>query len=183
MIKVCVICGAEFKAPPSSKKSTCSPACRSVRCSQAQKGKKRPKSEATRNAMKNSPAVQARMRSFQKIGTAAAMKLPEGQRGAQNRTSKVWELIDPMGNRIIVEGLSDWARKNYKLFEPPDADPEAAALRIRGGFAAIAGSMRGIRSRKRQACTYKGWKLASLPKEKNSCTAQQGKVEGNDNAD
>ena len=168
MIKVCVVCGAEFKAPPSSKKITCSPACRSVRCSRTHKGKKCPKSEATRSALKNNPNVQAHMQRLQPIAVAAAMNIPEGQRGPQNRTNKVWELLDPMGNRITVVGLKDWARRNYTLFEPPGSDPEAAAKRIRGGFAAIAGSMRGIKSRKRQVCTYKGWQLASLPKEKNT---------------
>lgn len=68
-----------------------------------------------------------------------------------------------MGDRVIVVGLQDWARRNYTLFEPPDSDPDAAAKRIRSGFAAISCSMRGAKSRKRQVCTYKGWSLAGLP--------------------
>lgn len=166
MIKYCVICGAAFKSPPSDKKVTCSPACRSERCSRQQRGKPRPKSPAVRAAMANDPAVQERMQWLQPIGTAAAMALPEGQRGPQNRTSKIWELIDPSGKHIIVTNLLDWGRNNYTLFEPADADPEKAAIRIRSGFAAIACSMRGVKSRKRPASSYKGWGLAALPRDK-----------------
>lgn len=116
--------------------------------------------------MANDPAIQERMLRFQPIGTAAAMALPEGQRGPQNRTSKIWELIDPNGNHIIVTNILDWGRNNYTMFEPDDADPEKAATRIRSGFAAIACSMRGVKSRKRPVSTYKGWGLASLPQNK-----------------
>lgn len=103
------------------------------------------------------------MAELQSIGVAAALALPEGQRGEQNRESKTWELIDPTGNHIIVRNLLDWSRRNYTLFEPADADPEKAATRISSGFKAIASSMRGVKSRQRHVSTYKGWSLAAPP--------------------
>ena len=40
MIKKCVVCGAEFSAPPSSKKITCSSECKRKRRSELLKGHK-----------------------------------------------------------------------------------------------------------------------------------------------
>ena len=104
-----------------------------------------------------------RMAALQSVGKEAALSIPEGQRGPQNRESKVWELIDPEGNHIIVKNLLDWARENYTQFEAPSGDVDAAAKRIQCGFEAIAGSMRGVKSRKRRVTSYKGWGLYRLP--------------------
>lgn len=103
------------------------------------------------------------MASIQQIGVAAALSLPEGQRGPQNRESKVWELIAPDGTHITVTNLLDWARNNYTLFEPPCGDVDAAAMRVSSGIRAIAASMRGAKSRERPVSSYKGWGLAKLP--------------------
>lgn len=165
MIKYCVICGAPFEAPPSSKKVTCSPACRSKRAAiAAASGHKW--SEAARLRRASTPAVQAHMAQLQAAGLSAALKLPEGQRGPQNRGSKTWVLIDPSGNTVGVVNLKDWARRNCALFEGEDAEPEKAAMRISTGFRAIASSMRGVKSRQRPVSSYKGWRLAELPKNK-----------------
>lgn len=163
MIKHCVICGAAFQSPPSAKKVTCSPACRSIRAAQAARKAKRFWSQEARQRRAEDPEIRSRMEDMQTVGTAAALSIPEGQRGPQNRESKTWVLIDPSGNHIVVKNLLDWARRNYTLFEPADADPEKASMRISSGFKAIASSMRGVNSRKRPVSSYKRWGLYALP--------------------
>lgn len=166
MVKTCVICGAEFNSPPSAKKVTCSPECRSIRAAQAAKGSQRKWSAAAKRRRSEDPEIRRAMENLQKTGAAAAAALPEGQRGPQNRASKVWVLIAPDGQRIIVKNLLDWARNNYTLFEPDCNDPDAAAHRVASGFVCIASSMRGVKSRRRKASSYKGWGLAALPESK-----------------
>lgn len=162
MEKKCLICGAVFQAPPSSKKVTCSPECRSKRAAKsAIRGHKWSYEAKQRRA--NDPQVKLQMDAIQAVGQASAAALPEGQRGPQNRESKEWELIDPDGNHITVINLLDWARNNYTLFEPVCSDADAASLRVSAGFNAIATSMRGSKSRKRKVFSYKGWGLAKLP--------------------
>lgn len=163
MIKHCIICGAAFQSPPSAKKITCSPACRSIRAAQSARTVKRSWSQAAKRRRAEDAEIIGQMKELQVVGTVAALSIPEGQRGPQNRESKTWVLIDPSGNHIVVVNLLDWARHNYALFEPADADPEKAAIRIASGFKAIAGSMRGIKSRTRPVSTYKGWGLYALP--------------------
>lgn len=163
MIKHCIICGAAFQSPPSAKKVTCSPACRSIRAARSARTAKRTWSQEAKDRRATDPTIATHMAQIQPAAVAAAHALPEGQRGPQNRESKVWELIDPTGQHIVVTNLLDWARRNYTLFEPVDADPEKAARRIASGFEAIASSMRGACSRQRPVSTYKGWGLASLP--------------------
>ena len=103
------------------------------------------------------------MAEIQQDGVKAALSIPEGQRGPQNRESKVWELISSDGEYITVTNLLDWARENYTRFVPPCDDVDAAALRVSSGFKAIASSMRGVPSRGRPVSSYKGWGLAKLP--------------------
>lgn len=168
MDKTCVICGATFQAPPSSKTVTCSPECRSKRAAVSAKNCKRkwtPEAKARRAA---DVRVKSQFSSIQAAGAAAALTIPEGQRGPQNRESKIWTLIDPMGNKIVVTNLLDWARKNYTIFEPPCEDVDAAAERVSKGFRAIASSLRGVKSRKRPVYHYKGWGLDGPPSEKES---------------
>lgn len=163
MDKICVICGASFKSPPSAKTVTCSPECRSKRAAIAasRSGRKwNAEAKARRSADIN---IRAKMAEIQQDGVEAALSIPEGQRGPQNRESKVWELISPAGEHITVTNLLDWARKNYTRFEPPCDDVDAAALRVSSGFKAIASSMRGVPSRGRPASSYKGWGVAKLP--------------------
>lgn len=163
MEKKCLICGAMFKAPPSSKKVTCSHACRSKRASLAATNSPRKWSAEAKLRRASDKDVLERIASIQQIGTAAALEIPDGQRGPQNRESKIWELIDPDDNHITITNLLDWARHNYILFEPPCDDVDAAASRVAKGFMAIASSMRRVKSRTRSVYHYKGWGLARLP--------------------
>lgn len=164
MEKRCVICGAAFQAPPSSKKVTCSPVCRSKRAALSARNGHKWSAEA-KARRSSDPVLKERMAVLQAVGTAAALDLPEGQRGPQHRASKVWILVDPSGSKIEVTNLLDWARDHYYLFEP-DGDPDAAAHRIAAGFGAIASSMRGVISRRRAVYRYKGWSLDKAPSER-----------------
>lgn len=168
MKKICVICGGSFDAPPSSKKVTCSPECRSKRAALSAKRKGRKWTSVAKDRRAADVSVKLKLASVQAYGTAAALAIPEGQRGPQNRESKIWTLIDPAGNKIVVTNLLDWARENYTLFEPPCDDAEEAADRVSKGFRAIASSMRGVSSRKRPVYHYKGWGLDGLPVDKES---------------
>lgn len=162
MDKKCVICGAVFQAPPSSKKVTCSKDCQSKRAAMAAKrGHKW--SEAAKSRRAEEKAKDGSFDAIRVKGTAAALELPEGQRGPQNRESKVWVLIDPSGNYVPVVNLLDWCRENYTLFEPPCDDIDRAAMRVSSGFKAIASSMRCVPSRQCPVTTYKGWGLAKIP--------------------
>lgn len=165
MQKKCVICGAIFQSPPSDKKVTCSPECRSKRAALSARKPGRKWSAHAKAKRATDKRVIDQMVALQSVGTKAALSIPEGQRGPQNRESKVWELIDPEGNHITVTNLLDWARKNYTLFEAPTDDVDAAALRISCGFRAITSSMRGAKSRSRPVSSYKGWGLYKLPEE------------------
>ena len=165
MIKICIICGAEFSAPPSAKKVTCSPACRSERCRRQRKGNHREWSEKARARKKTAPsdAEAAQQKEAMSARLAAAMSLPESQRGPQNREALIWMLVDPEGNLIETTNLLHWCRENYRQFEPY-GDPETSGNRICKGFMAIASSMRGVPSRKnRPSMSYKGWGLRTLP--------------------
>lgn len=108
--------------------------------------------------------------------SAAAAAIPEGQRGPQNRESKIWILVRPDGQRFTVINLLDWARQNYKLFEPTCTDSEKAAVRITKGFTAIASSMRGVKSRQRPVSTYKGWSLDELPSGKGKTMTNKQRI-------
>ena len=92
-----------------------------------------------------------------------ANAMPESQRGPQNRNSKVWTLIDPDGNEVIVINLLDWARKNAHLFDAVHSaeEREHVATNIKSGFVQISRCMQG--KRKRPAYSYKGWGLAKPP--------------------
>lgn len=163
MDKRCVICGAIFQSPPSSKKVTCSPACRSQRAAKAaRKGHKW--SDDARMRRASDPNIVAAMDRLSASGLSLIADMPDSQRGPQNRESMVWELIDPDGNHIIVKNLLDWARHNYTVFEAECDDVDAAARRVALGIMAIASSMRGVKSRQqRPVSSYKGWGLAKLP--------------------
>lgn len=165
MTKTCIICGAAFQSPPSSKKVTCSPACRSARAAAAARRGHKWSSDA-RAARASDPAVQAQMTQIQHAAVAAAMEIPEGQRGPQHRSSKIWHLISPDGQSVTVANLLHWAREHYDLFEPDSRDIDASAVRIAKGIQAIATSQRGAKSRQRPVTSYKGWRLAALPEEK-----------------
>ena len=108
MTRKCVICGAEFDTPPSNNKRTCSPACSAAWRSQQHKGRH----NKWRAAAKRNAAAAAERTSNLAHGTEAALALPEGQRGPQNRNAKIWHLRTPDGEPVVVTNLTDWARQH-----------------------------------------------------------------------
>jgi hypothetical protein len=159
MNRKCVICGKEFYAPPSSKKITCSKACSAVRKSQTHKGKPHKWSADKRGSARAAAAKTGNLRN----GTKAALQLPEGQRGPQNRESKIWHLRDPAGNPVLAVNLLDWARlhaADYFDMEPTDRSAHTIAT----GFRQIKLSMEGKRfqnGKPTPVSTYKGWTLVA----------------------
>ena len=166
--RICPICGKSFPVSPSTKPVCCSYACgteyKHRRGSFKGGGKWSLEKKLKRRA---DPNVKATMAVLQKTGLDAALALPEGQRGPQNREAKRWILIDPQGNYHMAVNLADWARKNRKYFFPDYVPEDLAARRICCGFGHIASTYRGAPShRNKPASTYKGWRLAGIPQEK-----------------
>lgn len=167
IVKQCVICGTSFKVYPSeSSQQCCSKKCGAALRARHGKAGGSAWSEEAKRRRSNDQQVQEQIASLQPIGMQAAMRLPEGQKGPQNRESLVWVLIDPAGGYHKAVGLADWARENRLLFFPPSVPNTVAAVRIVSGFRAIASTLRGKRQNSRPALTYKGWRLAGLPEPK-----------------
>lgn len=98
------------------------------------------------------------------LGTAAAQRSPVAGRYETNQEAKVWILISPTGEEIIVRNLLLWARAHTDLFGKPPGDKSAG--QIAAGFRAIASTLTGKRrpgSRGRPAYTYFGWTLKGPP--------------------
>lgn len=163
--KTCVICGKPFDSYRSDNRVTCSDACRRVRAAKSSHDKPRKWGEAAKRRRAEDPNIKARMDELQPRALQAALAKPEGQRGPQNRGSKIWVLVDPSGNQVPCTNLLDWARNNYRLFEPqtPEEERDIAAKRIASGFKKIAACMRGNPSCKGSVYHYKDWGLLSLP--------------------
>lgn len=149
----CVICGAPFDVYPSDPARTCSPACRSALKSRSQTGRKHPWCEASKQRLRDKPKPEQLA-----LGHAAAMALPDSQRGSGHRDCKVWRLRSPDGQDYTAVGILPWARENAWRFGETDED---GALRIAAGFRQIALSARG--KTKRPVGSYKGWTLLDLP--------------------
>ena len=160
MIKTCPICGKSFSAPPTGR-ATCSAGCSSIYRSKKHRGVSNTWSDNARQRLRHNSTHIAQAKKQIKIASAAAAKLPESQRGPQNRESKVWIIRSPDGQTLRIVCLTDWIRQNYLLFEPDTKDPDKTCNRIRSGFAAVAASLRGTR-KGRPAGSYKGWQLISV---------------------
>lgn len=156
----CVICGAPFDVYPSDPARTCSPSCRSVLKSRSQTGRKHPWSESSKQRLRGRPKP-AQLA----LGHAAAMALPDSQRGSGHRDCKVWRLRSPEGHDYTAVGLLPWARENAWRFGETDED---GAARIAAGIRQLAQSMRG--KTPRPVGSYKGWTLLSLPEDKQDNT-------------
>lgn len=146
MIKKCVICGREFKSPPSDKAVTCSPECRSERARRAliARGNIFSAPEILKK-IKESPKKKAHAREIQDLGKKAAMELPGGQKGIQNRTSKLWILIDPTGNKHAAINLLQFIRDNAESFGIK-SDDKKSIHNISSGFRVISRTLSGTNS-------------------------------------
>lgn len=152
--RVCPICHELFNAPPSSKKITCSTAC-------SKQWKK-----ITHTGVYNNWGEAARQKKRAegqtdnlKLGVEAARKSPVAGRFETNQEAKIWHLITPLGEEIVVRNLALWARQNAELFGKESCD--RSAQQIAAGFRAIALTMAG--KRKHPSWTYYGWTLKTFP--------------------
>lgn len=148
--KICVICGKQFADPPSSKRVCCSKECSKRRKTISHIGKSNPWPAEARK--KRSMLGQTENL---KKGTAAAMELPEGQRGPQNRCAKSWTLKSPDGIIYEVTNLLDWCRNNAGLFGKEPNDKNAKC--ISSGLLGVKRSMEG--KRKPPVNSYMGWTI------------------------
>lgn len=157
----CIICGKPFDCYPSDNRVTCSKDCRRER--QRRITTSRPVQwSAEARARASARGETANL----KLGTAAAKKSPIAGRFETNQEAKIWTLIDPAGNEIVVRNLLLWARNNTDLFGKPPGDHSAA--QIASGFKAIARTLEGKRGapgKQRGALTYFGWTLKNIPED------------------
>lgn len=152
--KVCPICRKLFPSPESDKTVTCSKECSYEWKSRTHDGVSNKWSEESK-AKKRELGQTDNL----KLGTPAAMSSPIAGRFETNQEAKIWNLVDPSGNEIVVRNLTMWARENTERFGKPEGGK--SAKQIVHGFYAIAETLRG--TRKTPAMTYFGWTLKGLP--------------------
>lgn len=122
MVKVCVICGADFLCSPSDKKVTCGQkACISERRRQTHLGL----SPKWSNATKQRKAALGQTSNL-KMGTAAARQSPVAGPFETNQEAKLWWIISPEGTRYHLRNLRKFCRDHPHLFAP-DPWPNAYA--------------------------------------------------------
>lgn len=158
MIKKCVVCGAEFSAPPSSKKITCSSECKRKRRSELLKGHK--VSASAREKISAAAKQRGYTENLTK-GTAAAMSSIKAGRNEKNSSAKTYILIAPNGERVKVTNLREWIRKHIGLFGRELSDENVN--RVASGFYTI---KRNIR-RNHTGQTYYGWSILDWDDRKN----------------
>lgn len=154
--KVCPVCRKLFPSPASDKTVTCSKECSAEWKRRAHEGVSNKWNDDSK-AKKREQGQTSNLR----MGTPAAMASPIAGRFETNQEAKIWTLVDPSGNEIVVRNLLMWARNNTEKFGKPDGDK--SAKQIADGFKAIALTMRG--KRKHPSMTYFGWTLKELPRE------------------
>lgn len=147
MVKICVTCGAEFAAPPSSKKITCSNKCSRVRKQQSHTGKSNQWSEESRQALSERGQTQNLQ-----LGTPAAQASPIAGPFETNQEAKIWWLVDlATDRRYEIRNLRKFCRDNPNLFAP---DP------WKNAYAGIEQVQRWLLGRtKRTVSRWKTWTL------------------------
>jgi hypothetical protein len=148
MNKICVVCGKEFYAPPSSKKITCSDDCSLIRKSASHKGK----SNTWSNESKQALSKLGKTDNLRK-GTPAAIKSPIAGSFETNQNALDWVIKSPSGVVYAPRNLMLWIKNNINLF-PGNTVPQ-----VWSGFMQIKRSMTG--KRKESVTHYKGWQLIS----------------------
>lgn len=152
MIRICVICGKEFKCSPSDKKVACSKECSRINKSRTHQGKKNTWSEESKEKLRQKGKTENL-----KKGTEAAQRSPKSGRFETNINAKIWKLTSPDGKIYVVKNLSNWARTNCTLFG--FEENEASARKVTAGLKHAKLGAEG----KEYARTslYKGWKSES----------------------
>ena len=158
MIKKCVVCGADFYAPPSSGKATCSSECSKTYKSKLRMGR------TLSDEAKRKISEKAKARGFYpnlKKGTKAAMNSEKAGRTESNSSAKMWMIVSPDGKSYTVTNLSNWIRNNIHFFDCEPTDKNVT--RIAHGFYTI---KKNIKTNQRGQ-TYKGWTIFEWDDRKN----------------
>ena len=155
--KVCPVCRKLFPSPASEKTVTCSKECSAEWKRKTHDGVSNKWNEDSKDKKRKQGQTDNL-----KLGTPAAMASPIAGRFETNQEAKIWTLIDPLGNEILVRNLLMWSRENTEQFGKTEGDK--SAKQIADGFRAIALTMRG--KRKHPSMTYFGWTLKDAPKER-----------------
>lgn len=122
MVKRCVVCGAEFSAPPSSKKITCCASCSSVRKRASHLNKSNVWTASSRRALSQNPSPNLAK------GTPAAMASPKAGRFVTNVNAKDWHISSPDGTDYYFRSLALWTREHCSLFSLPSTDANARKI-------------------------------------------------------
>lgn len=158
MIKKCVECGAEFSAPPSSKKITCSTECKKKRRSRLLTGHK--VSDATKAKISSYAKTQGYTDNLRK-GAATTKTSEKAGRSEKNSSAKTFLLVSPDRRQFEVTNLRHWVRNHIDMFDGDGTDKNVD--RICHGFYTI---KRNIKNNFRGQ-TYKGWTLYGWDDRKN----------------
>ena len=150
MIKKCVVCGKEYKCPPTNNVLTCSPECSRKRRSELLTGKE-VKAE-TREKLSEIAKERGFTDNLRK-GTPAAQKSPKVGRFDTNVNAKDWILISPAGKRYECHSLKNFIRKNPEIFGIGGTDEEVE--KIANGLRAIKCNI--LHNRKGQS--FHGWTI------------------------
>lgn len=151
--KICVICGKEFEAPPSSKTVTCSIQCRRIRASKSATG--REKSIEEREKISKAAAGRD-MTELQAMAIKAVSESPHTGKFETNINAKDWHLISPEGRHYFFHSLNFWMRENGENFFGCKPDSREFHNAVSG----LWGAKRAAQGKKTaRCCTYKGWKV------------------------
>lgn len=165
--KVCPICGKKFFCPPSDKTTTCSAECRAERARRSiNKRFANGWAPDTSHIGEYVKTHKEEVMRYQKLAVEAAKKSPIAGRFETNKNSKIWVLVDPLGNEHKVRNLLLWARENAELFGKQKNNDKDAHT-ISSGFIAIKRTIEGKRGApgctQRGSMYYFGWTLKELP--------------------
>lgn len=152
--KECVVCGALFYAPPSSKKVTCGDECRRVRKVWIYLHGKRP--ESTKAAI--SAAKKGKRPPTYDAFIAANKASEKTQRTEMNSAAKLWRIrnIDS-GEEYVFVNLSLFIRTHPDLFGI-DPKGDAEVHRVAAGFHTIKRNLIAGKS----CITYKHWQITDF---------------------
>lgn len=150
MIKKCVWCGAEFSAPPSSKKITCSKKCSSEHRKKMLTGVTR-----TDSVKKNMSKSAKERQNYKNLssGTSAAKNSAKGGRFETNASAKTWKVIHPDYGMFEFTNLMEWIRNHIEFFNCENTDKNV--YRIAHGFYTAKKNM----LKKANTVTYKEWSI------------------------
>lgn len=159
MIKKCVVCGAEFYAPPSSKKITCSKSCSGKRRSRLLKNhavSAEAKAKISRSALKRGFTDNL------KKGTLSAQASVKAGKTDQNSSAKFYVLRSPDGRIFEASNLSNFIRRNPDLFEIERGN-EKEVEKVAHGFYTVKKNIKADKG----CQTYHDWTVLDWDDRKN----------------